>query len=298
MSLNFSHTYESNSSLNEKETSDWDTYKILKDENIKTGKTLVVAHWYFRNWDFYKNISKKILEEWVYDEIVLFDFSWHDWWKTEMSFNKSLNRMERIIKDLDNKSISIWWHSYWSLISSFITKMSEHQNYDSKKIDNLILTSLPYSINEQLVTQKLMPRLYNKENKNLKWFPKKAINEEWYLNIWELTVKDIWKYSKNFMNFPTLEHLWEIYTPTKIVRARVDVVLGIWTLIDKDWKPRFIWTKEIVKNYEELQKYFLNVKNYSINFWWHWLKVPETNKDSKLWKSHYQKLIDIIVNKI
>lgn len=268
--------------------------KVLENNKTCWRDTLVIAHWYWRNWDFYQNAWAEILKRWKYNKVVTFNFPWHDWWKTNISFENSLIYLREILnfaKQETEWEVTLWWHSFWAMISAFLA------NEEKDIANKLVLSSLPYAMNQQFLSWVWLNTIWLKSHQEIIEMPlfKNKLTKEWHIKFGDLVIPDWEEYAKEFWKIPTTREISRIETDTVLVRARLDLILWIWQL-NLSWETIFIWPKHLRNEYKTLDWKFANMKKTIVPFWWHWIKIPETQeKDPSLWKQPVRALIDSIL---
>jgi len=276
------------------------TMKIFKDVCWWEWRTLIAAHWYGRNGDFYSPSVCSCVESTAYDTWVVFDFPWHDDGKTQISFEHSIERLQSVIEECrelfwDNNVI--WWHSFWAFIASFLASelWVEYQG-----IEHMILSSLPYSMNNQKLTWLARNTIWKRSHEDfLKWWPIQRLDSKWKVvdgnvKIWSITINDWPQYVREFSSFPQFSEIDSIKVPTTIVRARVDFILWVCSIL-KDSHIQYFWKPQEVKGFREVDSKFENARHAVIPWWWHGLKVPKTHWANGVnWPSQTKALMKII----
>lgn len=263
--------------------------------------TLIASHWYWRNWNFYTPVLQEALRIWNYKQAVSFNFPWHDDGQNEISFQGSLELLEAVLEESQElfwDNSVIWWHSYWAVVSSFLAWSLWKDTWGLK---NLILSSLPYSLNNQMLTGLAKNTIGKRTHQGmLDWPPVKRMNSRkwvnWKLIFGDLTISDWPHYVEEFWSMPSMSDCPPVSTPTTIIRARVDFILCIYSRIKK-WEIQYFWKKQEIEWFKNLDTKFQNLAHEIIPWWGHGLKVPTTIKRGPHeWPKQVKALLKIITN--
>jgi pimeloyl-ACP methyl ester carboxylesterase len=282
--------------------------KIYENQDQAPAKTLVIAHWYARCWNYYSEISKKIIEQTPHKRVLTFDFPGHDKGKSDLSFSGSLDRLSEVLQFVQSEywnNTEIWWHSYGAFITAFLLNNNHQLDLDIRKsIQKLYLSSLPISMeNKHPFTKYAEKKIWKKNHQEMcEWLLIHKIKklrtcvQDWNLVFWDLNIPDWSKFTQEFLDLPTLKEINNIEIPTTIIRARVDAVLWLYTHKNKQWNIWFI-TSPIhtasAWDYHELNDKFTDQQTCIINWARHWMQVPSTHTLNKN-KKQVDQLIEIL----
>ncbi len=277
---------------------------IFEDNSSSSNTTLIIAHWYGRNWEYYNNTALEILSKWKYKRVVSFDFPWHDW-ETNISFDDSLGDLKTILECIQNqfnwKSI-IWWHSFWAFVSAYLSWQEGLEEWNKLGLSHMVLSSLPYSMNNQMLTKLAKDTIWKRSHEEmLNWLPLKLHRSiSWRNNnsmkFWNLVISDWSEYVREFFSMPSVEDMSEVKVSTTLVRARADFILWVWTSLSESWVSYF-WKQQEKRNFQSIESKFIDSETVVIPWGWHGLKVPTTHKTHpEKWPNQVKKLVQVIVD--
>lgn len=262
--------------------------------------TLIAAHGYGRNGNFYAPILEESINSHGYNQAIHFNFPWHDWWKNEISFDMSIELLHAVLQETENlfwKNNILWGHSYGAFIASFLAS----RLWNQIPVLHMVLSSLPFAMNNQFLTKLARNTIGNRSHEEmLDWKPVKARNEklwvEWKMIFWDLTIQNWPYYVDEFWSMPSLLELKEgsISTPTTLVRARVDAILNIYARKVANG-IHCIWKSAETQWFQTLHRIFSTAEYEVIPWAWHGIKVPKThNSNAEKWPQQVKSLLKIL----
>ncbi len=295
-----------------KKISDNTQISIYQNDILEHKKTLIVAHWFFRNGDFYSEVIKNILSQWTYDRVISFDFPWHDNGNSDISFPQSIQKLTEVIdyiKSNYDSSINIWWHSYGWLVATHLINNNPHLNQKwNNNIDQLFLSSLPVSMKVNDILHKIATKaIWQKKHQEIyRWLKNKKIFSKYINNgniiLWDLTITDWGDFLHQYKQIPSLDNIGKIIVSTTQIRARVDTVLWLVSIQEPNdplyfsaIPPNNLNLASKSERYNSLTNKFIHGTTKVIASTGHWIGVPETHKRTPdKWRSPIKQLIQTI----